>query len=53
MGVLRSSDAYMSLLLKIISPKKDEEIQNELLDLVGYNNLELLGKLFEKREFIK
>lgn len=30
-----------------------KRFKTELLDLVGFSNLELLGKLFEKREFIK
>ena len=40
--VLNSTDAYANLLTIVLSPKKNEEIQEELLDLVGYDNLELL-----------
>jgi len=37
----------------ILSNKKNEEIQEELLDLVGFQNLELLEQLLDKRELIK
>ena len=51
--VLNSTDAYANLLTIVLSPKKNEEIQEELLDLVGYDNLELLTQLLEKRAFIQ
>ena len=41
--VLNSTDAYANLLTIVLSAKKNEEIQEELLDLVGYDNLELLS----------
>jgi hypothetical protein len=50
---LNSTDAYANLLQHVLSPQKDEEIQNELLDLVGFDNFELLQQLIEKRAFIK
>jgi len=40
--VLNSTDAYANLLNIVLSTKKNEEIQEELLDLVGYDNFELL-----------
>jgi len=40
--VLNSTDAYANLLSIVLTTKKNEEIQEELLDLVGYDNLELL-----------
>jgi len=51
--VLNSTDAYANLLQITLSAKKNEEIQDELLDLVGYDNFELLSQLLEKRQFIK
>jgi hypothetical protein len=52
-SALNSTDAYANLLQIVLSNKKDEEIQNELLDLVGFENFELLSQLIEKRTFIK
>lgn len=37
----------------VLSNKKNEEIQDELLDLVGFDNFELLSQLIEKRTFIQ
>ena len=37
----------------LVTSKKNEEIQEELLDLVGFDNLELLEKLIDKREIIR
>ena len=51
--VLNSTDAYANLLSIVLTTKKNEEIQEELLDLVGYDNLELLTQLLEKRAFIQ
>jgi hypothetical protein len=51
--VLNSTDAYANLLSIVLTTKKNEEIQEELLDLVGYDNLELLTQLLEKRLFIQ
>jgi hypothetical protein len=50
--VLNSTDAYANLLSIILTTKRNEEIQEELLDLVGFDNLELLTQLLEKRAFI-
>ena len=36
-----------------MSKKTSEEIQEELLDLIGFHNIELLTNLIERREFIK
>lgn len=52
-SVLNSTDAYANLLQIVLSSKKDEEIQDELLDLVGFDNFELLQQLIEKRPFIQ
>jgi hypothetical protein len=52
-SLLNSTDAYANLLTIILSAKKNDEISEELLDLVGYHNFELLQQLLEKREFIK
>lgn len=52
-NLLNSTDAYANLLSILLSPKKNEEISEELLDLVGFHNFELLQQLLEKREFIK
>jgi len=52
-SALNSPDAYVNLLNMIISRKSDEEIQNEMLDLVGFHNFELLEKLISKRQYIK
>jgi hypothetical protein len=41
-SVLNSTDAYANLLHIILCSKKNEEIQDELLDLVGFDNFELL-----------
>ncbi len=51
--VLNSTDAYANLLSIVLTTKKNEEIQEELLDLVGYDNLEILTQLLEKRVFIQ
>jgi hypothetical protein len=39
---LNNADAYVNLLNIITTNKKNEEIQEELLDLVGFHNFELL-----------
>lgn len=41
-SLLNSTDAYANLLTIILSPKKNEEISEDLLDLVGFHNFELL-----------
>lgn len=52
-SALNTPHAVVNLLNIILTSKKNEEIQEELLDLVGYHNFELLGKLIEKRDIIK
>lgn len=41
-SALNSADAFVNLLSSLLSNKKNEEIQGELLDLVGFHNFELL-----------
>ncbi len=50
---LNNADAYVNLLNIVLTSKRNEEIQEELLDLVGYHNFELLEKLLDKRDYIK
>lgn len=52
-SALNTADAYVNLLNILTTQKKNEEIQGELLDLVGYHNFELLEKLIERRDIIK
>jgi hypothetical protein len=52
-SILNSTDAYANLLQIVLNNKKNEEIQDELFELVGYSNFELLEQLMEKRDFIK
>lgn len=52
-NLLNSLDGYASLLSVILSNKRNEEIQEELMDLVGFQNIDLCGKLIEKREIIQ
>ena len=52
-SALHTSDSYINLLNIIISSKSDEDIQGELLDLVGFHNFELLEKMIQKRDAIK
>ena len=40
-SVLNTADAYVNLLRIIISPERHEEIQMELLDLVGAENVDM------------
>jgi hypothetical protein len=42
---LRTSDSYINLLNIIISNKVDDEISNELLDMLGFDNIELVMAL--------
>ena len=51
--MLTSIDGYANLLSIILSNKRSEEIQEELISLVGFENLELCGQLIEKRELIQ
>jgi hypothetical protein len=41
--VLGSVDAYANLLSIVMSPKANEELEDELLNLVGFHNLDLLA----------
>ena len=50
---LNTADAYVTLLNLILSNKKNEDIQEDLLNLVGYLNFGFLYQLIEKREIIK
>jgi len=52
-SALHSADSYINLLNIVISAKSNEEIQEELLDLVGFHNFSLLEQLMAKREEIK
>lgn len=52
-SALNTADAYVNLLNILTSSKKNEEIQDELLDLVGFHNFELLAKLIDRRDIIK
>lgn len=52
-SALSTADAYVNLLNILLASKKNEEIQEELLDLVGYHNFELLEKLIDRRDIIK
>ena len=52
-SALNNVDSYISLLNIITSSKSDDEIQEELLDLVGFHNFTLLGELIKRREAIK
>ncbi len=42
-SALNTADAYVSLLNIVLSVKKNEEIQEDLLGLVGYHNFEFLS----------
>ena len=53
MSALHTADSYVTLLNIVISQKTNEEIQEELLDLVGFHNFALLEHLINKREAIK
>lgn len=50
---LKTSDSYINLLNIIISNKVDDEISNELLDMLGFDNIELVMSLVQKRDGIK
>jgi hypothetical protein len=52
-SALHSADSYINLLNIVISQKSNEEIQEDLLDLVGFHNFMLLEQLMSKREAIK
>lgn len=52
-SALHTADSYMNLLNIVVSKKANEEIQEELLDLVGFHNFSLLEQLLNKREDIK
>lgn len=50
---MNTIDAYASLLSIILSSRKSEEIQEELINLVGFENIELCLQLIERRELIQ
>lgn len=52
-SALNSADSYSNVLNIITSKKFDEEIQEELLDFVGFHNFTLLQELIAKRDAIK
>ena len=37
----------------VLSNKRSEEIQEEIIDLVGFENFELVSQLIERRELIQ
>lgn len=41
-SAVESADGYITLLNIVISSKSNDDIQNELLDLVGFHNFDLL-----------
>lgn len=51
-NLLNTIDGYANLLSIILSSKKSEEIQEELLSLVGFENIEMCTQLIEKRDLI-
>ena len=53
MTAFHNDDTYINLLNIHNSHKTNEEIQEELLDLVGFHNFALLEHLINKREAIK
>ena len=40
-SALNNADAYASLLNILLTPKKSEEIQEDILELVGFHNFDL------------
>ena len=52
-SILNTIDGYASLLNVLLSQKKNEEIQDEIMGLVGDHNFEMVFALFEKRDLIK
>ena len=52
-NLLNTIDGYANLLSIILSSKKSEEIQEELLSLVGFENIEMCTQLIEKRDLIQ
>ena len=51
--MLNTIDGYENILRIVLSPKRDNEIEGELFDLLGSHNFELLSQLIEKRDLIK
>ena len=41
--MLASVDAYANLLQILMSPKTNQDLEEELLNLVGFHNMELLA----------
>jgi hypothetical protein len=52
-SLLHSADIFNSLLNTIISSKKNEVIEGDLVDLVGYGHLDLVSELMKRRDGIK
>jgi len=51
-SMLNSVDAVVNLLSMILNNQKDEEIQMEVIELIGFDNMEMASELFEKRVYI-
>jgi hypothetical protein len=52
-SAVNNSDGYIQLLEIIRSSRSDDDIGNELIELLGFHNFELLSALIEKRDAIK
>ena len=52
-SLLSTIDGCANLLSIILSNKRAEEIQDELLSLVGFENIELCQELIQKRDLIQ
>jgi hypothetical protein len=52
-SALHTTDSYINLLNIVTSQKSNEEIQEELLDLVGFHNFPLLEQLLSRRQDIR
>jgi hypothetical protein len=52
-NMLKTPDQVSSLLTIIRSSKSDNDIQSELIDLLGYGNMDMMEDLFKRRADIK
>jgi len=52
-SVLNNNDAYANLLQLLLSRKQNDELQEDLVELVGFEHLLLIEDLLAKREFIQ
>jgi hypothetical protein len=52
-SVLNNNDAYANLLQLLLSRKLNDELQEDLVELVGFEHLLLIEDLLAKREFIQ